>query len=60
MVAFYQRQVQELAMIPALVTRRTLLVSVRQTRTVWVRKRSHTFLDHIVAGWNEADWKKKL
>ena len=34
LVAFYQRQMQELATITALVTRRTLLGSVWQTRTV--------------------------
>ena len=53
MVAFYQRQAQELATITALVTRRTLFGSVRQTRTVWVRNRSHTLFDRIVAGWDE-------
>ena len=47
MVAFYHRQAQELATITALVTQRTLLGSVRQTRTVWVRNRSHTFFDRI-------------
>ena len=60
LVAFYQCQAQELATITALVTRRTLLDSVRQTRPVWVRKRSHTFLDRIVAGRNEAQWKRKF
>ena len=59
MVVFYQRQAQELATITALVTRRTLLGSVWQTRTVWVRNRSHTFFDHIVAGW-EAEWKRNF
>ena len=54
MVAFYQRQAQELATITALVTRRTLLGSVWQKRTAWVRNRSHTFVDRIVAGWDEA------
>ena len=60
LVAFYQHQAQELATIKALVTRRTLLSSVLQTRTVWVRKRSYTFLDRIVAGWNEAEWKRNF
>ena len=60
LLAFYQRQTQELATITALVTRRTLLGSVRQTRTVWVRNRSHTFLDRIVAGWDEAEWKRNF
>ena len=59
-MAFYQRQAQELATITALVTRHTLLGSVWQTRTVWVRKRSHTFFDHIVAGWDEAEWKRNF
>ena len=60
MVAFYQRQAQELATITALVTRRKLLGSVRQTQTVWVRNRSHTFFDRIVAGWDEAEWKRNF
>ena len=60
MVAFYQRQAQELATITVLVTRRTLLASVWQTRTVWVRNRSHTFFDRIVAGWDEAEWKRNF
>ena len=45
-------------MITTLVTQHTLLGSVWQTRRVWVRNRSHTFLDRIVAGWDEAEWKK--
>ena len=54
MVAFYQRPAQELATITASITRHTLLGSVRQRRTVWVRNRSHTFVERIVAGWDEA------
>ena len=40
--------------------RRTLLGCVWQTRTVWVRNRSHTFFDHIVDGWDEAERKRKF
>ena len=47
MVPFYHRPAQELATITVLVAQRTLLGSVRQTRTVWVRNRSHTFFDRI-------------
>ena len=56
----YQHQAQELATLTALVTQPTLLGSVQQTRTVWVRNRSHTLLDRIVAGWDVAEWKRNF
>lgn len=59
-MAFYQRQAQELTTITALATRRLLIGSVRQTRAVWVRDRSHAFLDGIVAQWDEAEWKRNF
>ena len=34
--------------------------SVWQTRTVWVRNWSHTFLDRIVAEWDEAEWTRNF
>ena len=55
LMTFRWRQAAELATITTLVTRTLLLSSVRQTRSVWVRNRSHTFLDQVVARWDEEE-----
>ena len=57
MMAFRWRQAGELATITVLVPRTLLLSSVRQTRSVWVRHRSHAFLDQVVVKWDEEEWK---
>ena len=60
-VAFYQRQAQELA---------TISYSAGNTAyTAWQcsvdtdsigEEQEHTFFDHIVAGWDETEWKRNF
>ena len=60
MVTFYRRQMHELALVTALVSRELLLRSVRQTRTLWVRPRSQSFLEVTVASWDDEYWKRNF
>ena len=59
MAAFYQSQLDKLSLVSVLVAR-GLLRSVWQTRTLWVRPRSHLFLEVIVARWADKYWKQNF
>ena len=60
MTALYRRHTEDLTAITAIVTRRLLLLSVRQQRTMWVRHRSHVFFSEIVSCWEDEEWKRNF
>ena len=59
MAAFYQSQMDKLALVSALVAR-GLLRSVWQKRTLWVRPRSHLFPEVTMARWDDDYWKQNF
>ena len=60
MAALYRRHTEDLTAITAIVTRRLLLLSVRQQRAMWVRHRSHVFFSEIVSCWKDEEWKRNF
>ena len=58
--ALRHRQEDEPALITMVLARRHLLLAVRQRRTIWVRHRSHAFLNNVVASWNDEEWKRNF
>lgn len=60
MSILHRRQMDELTLVAALVARGFLLRSVRQTRRLWVRPRSQSFLEVTVARWDEEYWKQNF